>query len=124
MNAAPELWFSALKMIASLAAVLGGLGIAVALARRYLRRAAGPGGERLIRVLAAHPLGVKKSVALVEVPGSVLVLGVSGERIQLLSRIDAPELLARLERQAPAAPGSFYAHLTELTARLKRVGHA
>ena len=51
MNAAPELIPSALKMIAALAAVLGGLFVMVHLARRYLQRPGGPAKDRLVRVL-------------------------------------------------------------------------
>jgi flagellar biosynthetic protein FliO len=124
MNAAPEMLPAALKMISALAVVMGGLWMAVAFARRFIRRAGGANGEPMVRVLATHPLGVKKSITLVEVPGSLLVLGVTGERIQLLSRIRDPEILARLGRTGPAAAVSFYEHLSQLTARLRGGDHA
>lgn len=124
MNATPEWIPSALKVVSALAAVMGGLWLAVAFARRFLRRAGGVNGERMVRVLATHPLGVKKSITLVEVPGCVLVLGVTGERIQLLSRIKEPEILARLTCREPAPCSSFYEHLSQLTARVRGGDHA
>ena len=93
MNAATELIPSALTMIGALAAVLGGLFVVVYFARRFLQRQGPASRDRLIRVLASHYIGVKKAVMLVEVPGAVLVMGVAGDRMQLLSRIDDPAIL-------------------------------
>ena len=123
MNAAPELIPSAVKMIAALAAVLGGLFVMVHLARRYLQRPGGPTRERLVRVLASQAIGVKKVVTLVEVPGCILVLGVAAESIQLLSRIDDPELLNRLRAYPAAAGPSFSEHLSRLVSRMKAGDH-
>ena len=117
MNAAPELLPSAVNMIAALAVVLGGLFLLVHLARRYLQRPGSPVGEPVVRVVASHPLGIKKSVALVEVPGCVLVLGLSGDRIQMLTRIQDPDVLERIRTRAAAAPVSFTEHLTRLGLR-------
>ena len=119
MNAAPELIPSALNMIAALAAVLGGLFVIVHFARRYLHRAGATAQPRLVRVVASQAIGVKKSITLVEVPGCVLVLGVSGDRIQMLTRIDDPEALARVRSHEGAETLSFYDHLSRLTARMK-----
>lgn len=117
MNAAPELLPSAVNMIAALAVVLGGLFLLVHLARRYLQRPGSPVGEPVVRVVASHPLGIKKSVALVEVPGCVLVLGLSGDRIQMLTRIQDPDVLERIRTRAAAAPVSFTEHLARLGLR-------
>jgi flagellar biogenesis protein FliO len=123
MNAPPELIPSAVKMIAALAAVLGGLLIMVHFARRYLRQTVGMPKERLVRVVASQPIGVKKAVTLVEVPGCILALGVSGDRIQLLTRIDDPQVLSRIRDQESPAPPSFYEHLFRLTSRRKAGDH-
>jgi flagellar biogenesis protein FliO len=123
MNAAPELVPSAVKMIAALAVVLGGLFAAVHVARRYVRGAAGSARGALVRVLASQAIGVKKSVALVDVPDGVLVLGLSGDRIQLLSRIDDPETLERVRSNGRAVAPSFQDYLSGLGARRKAGGH-
>jgi flagellar protein FliO/FliZ len=44
-------------------------------------------GKR-IHVLESHYMGVKKTISLVQVPGKVLVLGISGDRINLLDTLD------------------------------------
>jgi flagellar biogenesis protein FliO len=123
MNAAPELIPSALKMIAALAAVLGGLFVMVHFGRRYLRRMGGTATERLVRVVASQPIGVKKAVTLVEVPGCVLALGISGDRIQLLTRIDDPQVLSRIRTQESPAVPSFSEQLLRLASRPKADDH-
>jgi len=123
MNAAPELIPSALKMIAALAVVLGGLFVMVHLARRYLQRTGGSAKARLVRVVASQPIGVKKAVTLVEVPGCVLVLGVSGDRIQMLTRLDDPQILERVRSHEGAEAASFYDHLSKLTVGMRAGDH-
>jgi flagellar biogenesis protein FliO len=119
MNATPELIPSALKMVGALAAVLGGLFVMVHLARRYLRDTPGAASQRLVRVVASRAIGLKKAVTLVDVPDGVLVLGVSGDRIQLLSRIDDPETLKQIRAQSGPAGVSFHDQLARLISRRK-----
>jgi flagellar biosynthetic protein FliO len=123
MNAATELIPSALTMIGALAAVLGGIFVVVYFARRFLQRQGPASRERLIRVLASHYIGVKKAVTLVEVPGAVLVLGVAGDRMQLLTRIDDPAILERIRSREPQVVPSFAEHLNRLTTRRKAADH-
>jgi len=123
MNAATELIPSALNMIGALAAVLGGLFVVVYFARRFLQRQGPASRDRLIRVLASHFIGVKKAVMLVEVPGAVLVLGVAGDRMQLLSRIDDPATLERIRSRESEGVPSFTEHLSRLTTRRKAADH-
>lgn len=76
--------------------------------------------EKLIDVVANHNLGPKKSITIVRISGRLLVLGVSGESINLIAqlpdRTDAPSnseveriLNAEMEAEARRAEG----HLTE-----------
>jgi flagellar biosynthetic protein FliO len=119
MNAAPELIPSALKMISALAIVLGGMFVVVHFARRYLRRAGAATHHRLVRVIASQAIGVKKNLLLVDVPDAVLVLGVSGDRIQMLSRIDDPETLSQVRGHVGPSGPRFQEHLARLIARRK-----
>jgi flagellar protein FliO/FliZ len=123
MNAATDLMPSALSMIGALAAVLGGLFVVVYFARRFLQRQGPASRDRLIRVMASHYIGVKKAVMLVEVPGAVLVLGVAGDRMQLLTRIDDSASLERIRSREPQVVPSFAEHLSRLTTRRKAADH-
>jgi flagellar protein FliO/FliZ len=123
MNAATELIPSALNMLGALAAVLGGLFVVVYFVRKFLQRQGPAARDRLIRVLASHYIGVKKAVLLVEVPGAVLVMGVAGDRMQLLSRIDDPATLERIRSKEPQVVPSFVEHLSRFSTRRKAADH-
>jgi flagellar biogenesis protein FliO len=73
-----------------------------------------------VQVLETAHLGVKKSISMVHVPGAVLVLGVTADRISLLERIDDPDgAVTEAARPAGKAPArSFQDHLRHLTASL------
>jgi flagellar biosynthetic protein FliO len=107
-------------MLAALGIVLGGMFLIAYFARRYLRRDMAGSNQRLIRVAASQYIGVKKQIALVEVPGTVLVLGVTGERIQLLTQLEQGALQGRYQEGLdPTAEGSFASQLGRFTARFK-----
>lgn len=123
MNTAPELLPAALKMMAALAMVVGGLFVMVHFTRRYRRPADRTTRQRMVRVVASQAIGVKKTVTLVDVPGCVLVLGVSPDGIRLLSRIEDPETLSRVRAYEGAVGGSFHDQLARLLARRRSDGH-
>lgn len=78
-------------MVSSLLLVLGMIALIVYGARRFLGLRMGawrPGGP--IRVLSRSYLGVKKEVALIEVGGEYLLLGITPDSISLLTRFDKP----------------------------------
>lgn len=88
MNMAPDLVSTALQMLTALGIVLGGLLVVFYLIKRFFKRDAGGSKEQLIRVVASQYIGIKKNIALVEVPGAILVVGVSNENISLLTKIE------------------------------------
>ena len=120
MNSAPDALASALQMLTALAVVLGGLFLVVYILKRYLRRDAGGAGNPLIRVVANQYIGVKKNIALVEVPGTVLVLGISNDRISLLTKIEEQGALDSIRSETSRPMPSFSDHLQRLTGRLKQ----
>ena len=122
----PDMTMAAIKMILALIFVLALVWGAYRWTRRTLPATQAGGKGRLIKVLANHYLGVKKTITLVEIPGSVLVLGVSSDRVNLLSRIEDPDVLADIRKTtAETAPlRSFRDQLQRLTkgpgAKLKK----
>ena len=121
MNYQPDLMASAVKMFAALVLLLAFLMAALYVSKRYLRR----GGPRysggMMRVLSSIHLGVKKSVTMVEVPGAVLVLGVSNDHIRLLTKIEDASALDRFELpENQMMSGSFLDELKSLSGKFKK----
>ena len=119
MNAAPNLMSTSLQMLTALGVVLGGLLVCFYVAKRFIKRDIGGSRQHTIRILASRYIGVKKNIALVEVPGSVLVLGISNDRISLLTKIEDPAAIDGLRREQSVAPSSFSDHLQRLTSKIK-----
>jgi len=114
MNYEPDLISTAVKMFAALAVLLVLLVLALYVSKRLLGRGA-PRYSGLIRILSSIHVGVKKTITMVEVPGAVLVLGVTNDHIRLLTKIEDESLLDQFEvSENQAMPGSFLNHLKSL----------
>ncbi len=125
MNYYSDLFPTALKMLSALALVLAGLGVAIFFAKRMIANRIGGNGNKLIIILASSYLGVKKSISLVRVPGALLVLGISGDNIRLLTKIKDRKILDKytgFERENPGP--SFSQQLHKFSLRLKEGRHA
>ena len=124
MNYYTDLIPTALKMLSALALVLAGLGVAIFFTRRMITNRTGGNGDKLIRILASSYLGVKKSISLVRVPGAILVLGVSGDNIRLLTKIEDRKVLDKYKGFDPQEAGySFTQQLHKFSLRLKEGRH-
>lgn len=78
-----------LRLSSALLLVLAVLFVAAMIYRRYSSGIGGwPDQRRLIKVLSSCYLGNHKSIALVEVGGEILVLGVSDQGISLLTKVE------------------------------------
>jgi flagellar protein FliO/FliZ len=88
----PDLISSTLTMIAALAVVLGILLAVLMVMKKMMARGIGGRDGSLVTVLGSRYLGVKKSILLVQVPGAVLVVGIAGDRLSLLTRLDPEDV--------------------------------
>lgn len=120
MTPAPDPISTTLQMLTALAVVIGVLLVAFYAMKRFLKREAGSSGNPLIRVIANQYIGIKKNIALVEVPGTVLVLGISNDRISLLTKIEDQRVLDGIKEEKAQHAVSFSDHLQRLTTRFKR----
>jgi flagellar protein FliO/FliZ len=91
-----------LRVVFSLSVVLGLLWLIARLSSRRLRAA---GGHSLVRTLARAPLARGASLAVVAVGERVLVVGLSEQRVNLLTELD-PADVAALTHELSAAPAS------------------
>ena len=120
MNYTPDLLSTSLKMLSALGIVLGGMLVFFYFMKRYLKRDFSGSKEKLIRVLASSYIGVKKNISLIEIPGSVLVVGITNDNISLLSKIEDKDILNKLklsEEDRPQVP--FSEQLQKLSSKFK-----
>jgi len=103
MTSDPEFTTTLIKMLGFLLLMAGGAAGVLFLFKRVTRSASPVSGRQLINVLSTRPVAPKKSIALIQVPGDILVVGITGDNITLLSKIEDRELVAELAAQ-PAQP--------------------
>jgi len=120
MNPAADLTTPIMQTAAALAIVLGGMFGLYYVARRLIRRNGVASTHPWIRVVDHHYLGFKKQISLIQVPGALLVVGVSSDSICLLTKIDDRDILDKLPLigQKDSTP-SFSDHLMKWAQRLK-----
>ena len=110
---------SAFQMLTALGIVLGGLIVVFYLMKRYLKRDVTGSNRQLIKVIANQYIGLKKNIALIKVPGTILVLGISNDQISLLTKIEDKTIIEAIQQEASGIAPSFSDHLQRLTARFK-----
>ena len=120
MNYHPDFIWTALKMLVALGILLGVLVLGLYFAKRMFKGGDTQSKRRLIRVLANTYVGVKKNISLVEVPGAILVLGVTSDTINLLTKIEDEEVLKKFRgAEDESIPGLFSSQLQKFSARYK-----
>jgi len=120
MNTTPDTVSTAFQMLTALGIVLGGLLVVFYFMKRFLKRDVGGSKEQLIKVIASQYIGLKKNISLVEIPGSILVVGVSNDNISLLTKIEDKVVLDVLHQGSSRGTLSFSSHLQRLTGKFKQ----
>ena len=93
-----DLFSASLKMASTLGLVLGLIFVVFHLFKKFGLKNSVFGGEgKPIKVLSTGFLAPRKSIALVEVAGDVLVIGISNDQISLLSNVQDPERIERIK---------------------------
>ena len=123
MNYSPDLAAAAIKMAMALAVVLAMVWVISRVARKVMPIAGGTGSGKLIRVVENQYLGIKKNITMVQVPGEILVLGVTADKIQLLTRLDDPEILKGIDQDTryPKTDANFKSHLRRFMGAKKQI---
>ncbi len=121
MNLHPDLLPSALKMSIALFIVLGVLLTVYYFTKRLLNKNVGGSHDKLIRILANAYVGVKKSISIVEIPGAILVIGVTGDNICLLTKIEDENTLSKYKKVEDAKiSSSFYDQIKKVSLKFKK----
>jgi flagellar protein FliO/FliZ len=92
-----SLFSSGLRMITTLSLVLGLIFLLFFGFKKYVLKNTAFGGGKLVQVLSTNFLAPKKNIALVEVAGEILVLGVSDQNISLLTSIREPSRIEEIK---------------------------
>jgi flagellar protein FliO/FliZ len=122
MSIYPDIIPTAIKMLTALGVVLGGMLLVYYFAKRILKRQVGNSKEKMIRVLESSYIGVKKNISLVEIPGAILVLGITNDNISLLSKIKNHEIIdgyKKVEKEKELL--SFSDRLHQFSLKLKGI---
>jgi flagellar protein FliO/FliZ len=95
---------SFLQMLASLGIVVGMIFVARHLVTRFQKGGLTKGtAPKHVRVVESRFLGPKKSLVLVEVGGEYLLLGSTGDGLNLIKQIDMIESIEVIEDLSPSA---------------------
>jgi flagellar protein FliO/FliZ len=121
MSYTPDLISTAVKMLFALLVVLGAMFILFHFMKKMLQKNVNGTKQKGIRVLANTYIGMKKNITMIEIPGSVLVLGVTNENITLLSRIDDVGLVQNIvNSDGDRTPSSFVEHFKSFVNKPER----
>lgn len=107
-SAPPDLMSTGMKMFSMLAVVLGLMFLILYVLKNHVMKNGMFGAnEKLVKVLGTGMLAPRKSIALVEVAGEVLVLGISNEHIALLSTIREEDKIAQIKSISASRRGGL-----------------
>ncbi len=117
----PSVVISILQMLGALALVLGLLLLSLHGLKRWRERmGGGPAGSQ-IQVLDVRTLAPKSAVALVEVAGQWLLLGIGANSVELLTKIERQQNVSLEEFSEKKK--AFSRNLIEILGRRSRTSH-
>ena len=96
----PSLAIASAKALGALAVVLGLLMLLAAALKKLGLSGQSPQGEGLIKVLDTKMLAPKKYVAVVDIAGQALAVGVSDQQITLLTKLEPHQRLEALAQKS------------------------
>ncbi len=101
---APELWGTMLKSFGMLLIVLGILIVLLWVMKRYFVRQGSMGQPDVIRLLASMYVAPKERVALIDVLGEKILIGITAQQISFLARIQDEDNIC----QPASSPGDGF----------------
>ena len=100
----PSLAIAAAKALGALAVVLGLLLLLAAALKKLGLTGQNPRGDGLIKVLETRMIAPKKYVAILDIAGQAMAVGISEQQITLLTKLEPNEQIQALARQRPTSP--------------------
>jgi flagellar biogenesis protein FliO len=109
------------KMIASLAIVIGIFLVGAYLYKEKILKKGGAGKGKLIKVIDKGYIDVKKGITIVDVAGEILVLGTAGEKVTMLTKLESEEALSRLKGVQRKSERLSFPHAVKLASETQVV---
>ncbi len=111
MNSGADIVSSGLKILLSLVVVLAGLLILFYAVKRMLKsNTGGFNGGNVVKVLGSTCIGFKRYISLIDIPGCILVIGICGDSMSLLAKIEDRDLINQVREKSKSSTG-FLSHL-------------
>jgi len=119
----PDLWGTGLKTFAMLCIVVAILILVLFLMKRFLYLKHGSVHGQFIKILSSHHVTPKERIALVDVVGEKIVIGITPENITFLTKIEQSDALDKIESlKAAGTPHGLFANF--LRSSLKGKGRS
>jgi len=124
--AAPKsagLLYSGMRMFAVLAALIALILIGYRPVKKMLQKSGNAPDNSLVRILQTIPIGMKRQIMFLDVADEVLVVGLSGDQMTMLTRISDPEKLEslRLLRHSGSGKKPFLSSLRSFSGAARLV---
>ena len=111
MNSGADIVSSGLKILFSLVIVLAGLLVLFYAVKRMLKNNTGGfNGGNVVKVLGSTCIGFKRYISLIDIPGCILVIGICGDSMSLLAKIEDRDLINQVREKSKSSTG-FLSHL-------------
>jgi len=111
MNSGVDIVSSGLKILLSLVIVLAGLLVLFYAVKRMLKNNTGGfNGGNVVKVLGSTCIGFKRYISLIDIPGCILVIGICGDSMSLLAKIEDRDLINQVRERSKSSTG-FLSHL-------------
>jgi flagellar protein FliO/FliZ len=107
----PELWGTLLQSFGMLLLVLALLILVLWVLRRYFSYSGAIGQQGIIRIITSLHVAPKERIALVDVLGEKLLIGITAQQISFLARIEDEKDICNSEELAKSRGGLFKALL-------------
>jgi len=107
----PDLWGTGLKTLGMLCIVVAILILVLFLMKRFFYLKDGVGHGQFIKILSSHHVTPKERIALVDVVGEKIVIGITPENITYLTKIEKSEALDKIKNlEATGTPHGLFAN--------------
>ncbi len=119
----PDLWWAGLKTLAMLSIVVGVLILLLFIIKRFVYQRHDIGQGQLIRMLSLYYISPKQRIALIDVAGEKLVIGITPDKITHLTTVSNSDALGHIDEERTVGPGVGLFHKF-LTSSLRGKGRS